>query len=142
MPAESDKPIRSAEALAKTLIERLKDPAEAQKLAASPDGVRDLVPGAVAAANASQLRADRASNLSIDFKIYNIVVWALGASVVLVVLAISTISIVQLISFAALKADPPGSLTYMITIPDGLIALGSAAVGALAGLLTPLSARS
>ena len=31
--------------------------------------------------------------------------------------------------------------TITIAVPDGLIALGSAAIGALAGLLTPLTGR-
>ena len=59
-----------------------------------------------------------------DTKIYRIVVGCLGGSLIIVVLGIIFLS-----------------LSKVTTIPDSLTAIGSAAVGALAGLLAPSPAR-
>lgn len=78
-----------------------------------PDDVRQIVGNAIAVAN---------SPLDYDLVIYRIVVTVLGAAVLVTVIGGI---------YLARKADPN------IKLPDGIVAIGSAAVGALAGLLAP-----
>jgi uncharacterized integral membrane protein len=78
-----------------------------------PDDAKTVVTKAI---------AEAASPLQYDLWIYRAVV---------VVLGIAIIATVCGGIYLALKADPN------IKLPDGIIAIGSAAVGALAGLLAP-----
>lgn len=78
-----------------------------------PAEVRDTISGAITAAQ---------SPLNYDLLIYRIVVVVLGVTVLATVFGGI---------FLALKADPN------IKLPDAIVAIGSAAVGALAGLLAP-----
>ena len=76
--------------------------------------------------DARQIVSDAIANynrpLDYDLVIYRIVVAVLGATVLATVFGGI---------YLALKADPN------IKLPDGIIAIGSAAVGVLAGLLAP-----
>jgi hypothetical protein len=65
---------------------------------------------------------EAARPLEYDLWIYRVVVGVLGVTVVVTVFGGI---------FLALKADPN------IKLPDAIVAIGSAAVGALAGLLAP-----
>jgi len=56
-----------------------------------------------------------------DTVVYRIVVGSLGAAIVIVIVCVAIL--------AGIK----------VSIPDGLIAIGAAAVGGLAGVLTPVS---
>ncbi|MFN3170811.1 MAG: hypothetical protein ACE37E_08980 [Hyphomicrobiales bacterium] len=71
----------------------------------------------------ADLASEFATPLQSDKWIYRLVVCFLGSTVLVTVLGSITIVLVHY------NAD--------INIPDGVIALGSAAVGALAGLLAP-----
>jgi hypothetical protein len=78
-----------------------------------PAEVRDSITGAIAEAE---------SPLQYDLVIYRIVVCVLGTTVLATVFGGI---------YLALKAD------VNIKLPDAIVAIGSAAVGALAGLLAP-----
>jgi hypothetical protein len=79
-----------------------------------PGEVRDSITGAIAAAE---------SPLQYDLLIYRIVVCVLGITVLATVFGGI---------YLATKADAAN-----IKLPDAIVAIGSAAVGALAGLLAP-----
>ncbi len=72
--------------------------------------------------------ANLATPLQSDVWIYRIVVGALGLTVLIAVIG-------------ALYLSAMSSPTWAYVIPDALVALGSAAVGALAGLLAPSPLR-
>ncbi len=78
-----------------------------------PQGARDTIGKAI---------TEAVSPLQYDEWIYRAVVVFLGVTIVATVFGGI---------YLALKADPN------IKLPDGIIAIGSAAVGALAGLLAP-----
>jgi uncharacterized integral membrane protein len=61
-------------------------------------------------------------------KLYSYVVWILGIIIILVIIVAAFITVKNIGLPADVQAQP---------IPEGLIAIGSAAVGALAGLLAP-----
>ena len=98
---------------ANVLVQRaLSDPAILQQIQANPQAELPRLAQSVLAEMPSPLQADN--------WIYRIVVGALGLAVLL--------SVVGAIFLSAQKITP---------IPDMLTAIGSAAVGALAGLLAP-----
>jgi len=78
-----------------------------------PDDAKTVVSKAI---------AEAVSPLQYDLWIYRTVVVVLGITIIATVFGGI---------YLALKADPN------IKLPDGIIAIGSAAVGALAGLLAP-----
>ena len=102
----------------------------------TPERIRGFADVAKVSADAAALRQFDLEIIKSNGQLYLTVVRCVGASLVLVVLAIAGLALYQL----TLLGEPvTGTIT--IAVPDGLIALGSAAIGALAGLLTPLSGR-
>jgi len=86
-----------------------------------PLATRDDVPADVRGALGAAI-AQVATPLQYDLVIYRIVVIVLGVTVLTTIFGGIAL---------ALKADPN------IKLPDAIVAIGSAAVGALAGLLAP-----
>lgn len=128
---------RSADRMADRLIDDLSsDPQLGNKLERSPELVREFADVAKLTADAAILRQYDLEIIKSNGKLYLMVVGCVGASLVLVVLAIAILALYQL----TLMGTPVRG-TITIAVPDGLIALGSAAIGALAGLLTPLTGR-
>ncbi|WP_454916743.1 hypothetical protein [Xanthobacter sediminis] len=126
-------PLRSASILANTLIQDLaSNPDLAEALKAEGGTIQSRATEAIRETDAETKRVVNQAGLKIDMDIYRLVVGALGASVILAMISILIISIVTL-----MRLDG-GVAGAQIAIPDGLVALASASVGALAGLLTPL----
>lgn len=123
---------RSAEILA----ERLKsDEALRQAISVNPTSIDGALRDAMRSADEVNLGQRRSFALEQDVKVYRLTVWFLGIEMVAVVGSIAAIAVIQVY-----KATDPANVN--INVPDGLIALGSAAVGALAGLLAPIGGRS
>ncbi|MCK0209495.1 hypothetical protein MWN33_15795 [Starkeya koreensis] len=128
---------RSADRMADRLIDDLSaDPKLAGNLERSPELVREFADVAKLTADAAILRQYDLEIIKSNGKLYLTVVVCVGASLLIVVVSIFVIAVVQL---AMMGPTLTGTIT--IAVPDGLIALGSAAIGALAGLLTPLTGR-
>lgn len=128
---------RSADKMADQLIDDLAtDPGFGDDLQKSPEMARDFATVAKLKSDAAQVRNYDLEIAKSNGALYLTVVISIGSSLVLVVLSIAIIAMFQISMMSA-----PINGTITIAIPDGLIALGSAAVGALAGLLTPLSSR-
>lgn len=135
--AEEGTGARSADRMADRLIDDLAaDPGLAGNLERSPELVRDFADVAKLSADAAILRQYDLEIIKSNGTLYLTVVGCVGASLLIVVVSIAALSMYQLTIMGV-----PLQGTISITIPDGLIALGSAAIGALAGLLTPLSGR-
>jgi hypothetical protein len=128
----SEDPLRSANILAQALIDKITtDPAAVDELKANPAQIKTFASTGVGVSDTGKQKVVEGASLALDTSIYRIVVISLGASVVGTIFAILVISIITL--------TRNGNLTDVkVVIPDGLIALASAAVGALAGLLTPI----
>jgi len=134
----SDEPPRSADRMADKLIAGMAtDPDLGDDLQKSPQMTRDFATVAKLQSDAAQIRNFSLEVARSNSTLYLVVVGCIGSSLVLVVLSIGIIAMFQL----NLMKEPITN-TITIAIPDGLIALGSAAIGALAGLLTPLSSKS
>jgi len=128
---------RSADVLVAELIQQLKDnPTLLADGSTNAAILRSFASAAKIRSDADEVRNYEFETTRANAEMYKIVVGAVGVSLVLVVLSIATISIIQIV-IVPLK---DGVLQAM-NVPDGLVALGSAAVGALAGLLTPLSSQ-
>ncbi|MFG1383430.1 hypothetical protein [Xanthobacter versatilis] len=82
--------------------------------------------------DAEEKRVADKTGVTIDGSVYKIVVKTLGLSVVLAVGSIAAIALYTIHQHKDL-AD------LRVVIPDGLVGLASTAIGALAGLLTPVS---
>jgi len=129
---------RSADKMAENMIGQFaQNPDLANDLQNSPGKVRDFAEVAKVAADAQQVRDYDLEIIKSNGQLYMLVAGCIGAVLVVVVISIAYLSVSQL---ALMKAPIDGTITF--AIPDGLIALGSAAIGALAGLLTPLSRRT
>lgn len=127
-----ESPLRSANILAQTLIDKfISDPQAAEELKANPSQIKTYASNAVQTSDTGTQRAVEVSALALDASVYRIVVIALGGCVVGSVFSILVIAVITV-----LRAPDPTDVS--ISIPDGLVALASAAVGALAGLLTPV----
>lgn len=125
-------PLRSANILANTLIEKIHtDPGAADALKADPGQIMKFANSAVETSDINKQKIVEGSSLALDTSVYRIVVISLGACVVGTVFSILVIAIITVS-----RVNDPSTVT--ISIPDGLVALASAAVGALAGLLTPV----
>lgn len=132
----ADKP-RSADQMADRLIDNLAaDPRLAKDLQKMPELVREYADVAKVETDAATLRNYDLEIIKSNGNLYLTVVGCIGAMLILVVLSIAMLSLYQL---TMMGAPIDGSIT--IFVPDSLIALGSAAIGALAGLLTPLTGR-
>jgi hypothetical protein len=107
---------------------QLKDPVNIQALATDPTKIEQIAKEAIKAADEAtgQKRFSRA--LEADRQVYRYTVLFLGSAVLLVVGAISAIALI----------NESGS---DLTIPESLVAIASAAIGALAGLLSPMAVR-
>lgn len=128
---------RSADQMADRLIDNLaSDPRLAKDLQKSPELVREYADVAKVETDAATLRNYDLEIIKSNGNLYLTVVGCIGGMLILVVLSIAILSLYQL---TMMGAPINGSIT--IFIPDSLIALGSAAIGALAGLLTPLTGR-
>lgn len=126
-------PLRSANVLANALTEKLAtDPEAVQQLKDNPQQIKTLAADAVLRSDAEEKRVAEKTGITIDGSVYKIVVQTLGLSVVLAVGAIAGIAF-----FTIHKHGDAASLR--VVIPDGLVALASTAIGALAGLLMPVS---
>jgi len=122
-------PLRSASVLADKLVTHIAaDPSLIEQIKGNPDLIREWAIEATQASDDEEKRVVERSALALDSSIYKLVVQSLGACVIGSVIAMLVITVTGL----AL-----GEKT--MPIPDGLVALASAAVGALAGLLTPVS---
>ncbi|MGA0562337.1 hypothetical protein ACO2RV_07795 [Ancylobacter sp. VNQ12] len=129
--------VRSADQMADRLIDNLaSDPRLAKDLQKSPELVREYADVAKVETDAATLRNYDLEIIKSNGNLYLTVVGCIGGMLILVVLSIAILSLYQL---TMMGAPINGSIT--IFIPDSLIALGSAAIGALAGLLTPLTGR-
>lgn len=135
--AEGESSGRSADAMAERLIDSLiSDPELAAELKKSPELIRGFASVAKLTADAATLRQYDLEIIKSNGMLYLTVVGCVGATLLMVVGSIFVIAIMQLNMMGPwLKG------TITIAVPDGLIALGSAAIGALAGLLTPLTGR-
>jgi tetrahydromethanopterin S-methyltransferase subunit F len=141
----TDDPLpRSAEVLAQKI-------ADAEQVApgvtADPNEVKKLTEEAVKEVDAVTRQSAQQVAVNADARVYIIAVRSLGITAVGVVFAILLIAVLQNYTtlHALLFAQPPAAASptsFTLQIPDGLVALGSAAIGALAGLLGPLSARA
>lgn len=130
---------RSADRLADNLEQQLAtNPEFADALRKSPQLVRGYADVAKVATDADTVTNYHLEVAKSNSQLYMRVVNCVGASLVIVVVAIAVISLYQ-INLVAGTTSNMSAIT--INIPDGLIALGSAAIGALAGLLTPLNGR-
>ena len=112
----------------------------AENPGAAAEALRKLEPAAIGQSDAlgsssvKRMDAETAKQAaSADKLVYIIAVACLGTVSVAVVFAIFGI--------AAWQMSTASAALTVFAIPDGLIALGSAAIGALAGLLGPLSQR-
>lgn len=128
---------RSADEMADRLIDNLaSDPRLAKDLQKSPELVREYADVAKVTTDAATLRNYDLEIIKSNGNLYLTVVGCIGGMLILVVASIAALSLYQL---SMMGAPINGSIT--IFIPDSLIALGSAAIGALAGLLTLLTGR-
>ncbi|MFG1269435.1 hypothetical protein [Xanthobacter versatilis] len=126
-------PLRSANVLANALTEKLAtDPEAVQQLKDNPQQIKTLAADAVLRSDAEEKRVADKTGVTIDGSVYKIVVKTLGLSVVLAVGSIAAIALYTIHQHKDL-AD------LRVVIPDGLVALASTAIGALAGLLMPVS---
>ncbi|MFG1241623.1 hypothetical protein V5F31_04495 [Xanthobacter sp. V7C-4] len=126
-------PLRSANVLANALTEKLAtDPEAVQQLKDNPQQIKTLAADAVLRSDAEEKRVADRTGVTIDGSVYKIVVKTLGVSVVLAVGSIAGIAAYTIYKHGA-AAD------LRVVIPDGLVGLASTAIGALAGLLTPVS---
>ena len=124
-------PLRSASLLADTLVNRLaRDPSQVKQIKANPDLIRTYDAEATKASDEEEKRVVERSAVALDSRIYRLVVKSPGGCVIGAVIATLIITVASLWI---------GGDKTSIPIPDGLVALASAAVGALAGLLTPVS---
>ena len=126
-PAESS---RSAE----VLVDALKQPDVWKEVANDLDKLDQLKNTAVEQADRNSATVRRVAALELDQSVYKMTALFLGSAILMVVAGIVLISVMQ-----SMKVPDNGVIQF--NIPDGLIALGSAAVGALAGLLAPLGNR-
>lgn len=125
-------PLRSANILAQTLIDKITaDPAVFDQLKANPVEIKTFASTAVEASDAGKQKVVEGTSLALDTSIYRIVVVSLGTCVVGTIFSILVIAIITIIKAGDLS-------DIKVLIPDGLIAIASTAVGALAGLLTPI----
>jgi hypothetical protein len=157
----ADDATRSADVLAKDLVAKVKtDETFRAGLAADTDAavdqVKSLADQAIAkvdqegAGSARKLEAQAVSTAaSADKFVYIVAVMALGLVSIGVVSAIFALAWPQITPLMASAIGAAGGdiqklagIRVAFSIPDGLIALGSAAIGALAGLLGPLGQRS
>ena len=109
--------------LGNAIVEVLDERASALADATDSDTVREIL---------SDVKVEAEKRLPAFFddrQIYRITVWFLGSVVVLSLLA----QFILALNLGNGRGNPD--------IPQGLIALGSAAIGALAGLLAPTSGR-
>lgn len=125
-------PMRSADAFLNDLYKELAlDPEAIEKLKADPERIRTLARDAITRVDSEAQRVIERSSATLDAGVYHTVVRALGASLVL--------SVVSIAGIAAYTLHLSGNVSDVrMHIPDGLVALASAAVGALAGLITPV----
>lgn len=129
--------VRSADQMAERLIGNLaSDPRLAKNLQQSPELVREYADVAKVETDAATLRNYDLEIIKSNGNLYLMVVGCIGGMLILVVLSIAILSLYQLMMMGT---PIDGSITLFV--PDSLIALGSAAIGALAGLLTPLTGR-
>ncbi len=124
-----NKPVRSAEIMAISL----KDPSQAEAVKANPDTAEGIAADAIRRADEVNRGARFASALEADRVVYRLTTMFLGFSIVLIALGIISMKLAGLL----LKTPP-----HDVTIPESLVAIASAAVGALAGLLSPLANRA
>ncbi|MEP9353045.1 hypothetical protein ABLE93_05530 [Xanthobacter sp. KR7-65] len=110
------------------------DPQAADRLKADPGQLKTLAAEAVATADSEEQRLLESRGMVLDANVYKTVVQMLGLSVILSVVSIAGISIYTIFQFG-------NGANLQVAIPDGIVALASASVGALAGLLTPLGGR-
>ena len=128
-------PLRSASVFADNLAEKLaSDPDAAKQLQEDPAQLKALATQAVVTTDTEEQRLLQNRGIVLDADVYKIVVQTLGWSVILSVLAIAGISAYTIFKFG-------NGSNLQVAIPDGLVALASAAVGALAGLLAPMGGR-
>lgn len=128
---------RSADEMAEQLIDKLEtDPGLADDLQRTPELVRDYADVAKVTADAAALRSYDLEIVKSNGNLYLVVVSCIGTALLIVLVSITILSVYQL---TMMGTPVSGSIT--VFIPDSLIALGSAAIGALAGLLTPLTGR-
>lgn len=128
-------PLRSASVFADSLADKLaNDPDAAKQLQDDPSQLKALAAEAVVTADSEEQRLLENRGIVLDANVYKTVVQMLGWAVILSVIAIAGISAYTIFKFGS------GS-NLQVAIPDGLVALASAAVGALAGLLAPLGGR-
>ncbi|MCG5237323.1 hypothetical protein [Xanthobacter oligotrophicus] len=126
-------PLRSANVLANALTDKLAtDPEAVQQLKDNPQQIKTLAADAVLRSDAEEKRVADRTGVTIDGSVYKIVVKTLGVSVVLAVSSIAGIAAYTIYMHGDAK-------DLRVVIPDGLVGLASTAIGALAGLLTPVS---
>lgn len=128
-------PLRSASVFADNLADKLaNDPAAAKQLQDDPGQLKTLAAEAVVATDSEEQRLLQNRGVVLDAAVYKAVVRMLGWCVILSVVAIAGISTYTIFKFG-------NGTNLQMAIPDGLVALASAAVGALAGLLAPMGGR-
>lgn len=127
-------PLRSASVFVNSLIQDLaQNPGLAESIKEDSKQLQERAAAAIQVADTEAKRVVQRAALEVDMDIYKTVVLALGATVVIAMVGILAISICSIF-----MTEPDGN-TLTIVIPDGVVALASAAVGALAGLLSPLA---
>jgi hypothetical protein len=111
------------------LISKFKDKSFVDLLKKNPDALREITDSVERQAAADETQ----SFVKFDTQMYRMAIAALGGVAILVVLTYAVL--------AGMAVAKTGQLPDSIKLPDGLVALASAAIGALAGMLTPLSGR-
>ena len=123
------KPVRSAEIMAISL----KDPSQAEAVKNDPERAAGMAADAIRKADEVNRGARFAMALEADRVVYRMTTMFLGSAIVLIATGIVAMKLVGL-----LLKQPPED----VTVPESLVAIASAAVGALAGLLSPLATRN
>ena len=129
-----DPVVRSADLMANVL----KDPSQLKAIEANPAGVDALAERSKVIADASTRGAQRSSALEADRVVYRMTTMFLGGAVLVIALGIIIIRLAPL--FVLKDGNLANAAAFQI--PESLVAIASTAVGALAGLLSPLGNRS
>ncbi|MDB5512416.1 MAG: hypothetical protein JWR08_1899 [Enterovirga sp.] len=131
----ADEPVvRSADLMAHLL----RDPTQLKAIEGNPSGVDALAERSKVMADMATRGGQRASALAEDRVVYRMTTMFLGGAVLVIALGIVIIRLAPLLILR--DGTNPNAVAFQI--PESLVAIASTAVGALAGLLSPLGSRS
>lgn len=133
---DDDKLMRSADVMG---VE-LKDSARLDEIRHRPDRLDAMVRDAKATTEATFQVSRRSNAIEADRVVYRMTTMFLGAVILVIAVGIIVIRVVPVFVLDKEQLVVANSIPF--AIPDSLVAIASAAVGALAGLLSPIGARS